>query len=173
MSIGLYMKHAQAAAGGIELAWARSYHDEPLLIQAFAERLRGVSGRVLFTAHSLPAPNPEYERESRRTAQAVAERAGIAEWDFAFQSQGMSGGQWLGPPVEACLDGYAAEGVRRVVLQPVGFVCDHVEILYDVDVHFRGYAAERGIELQRPESLNGSALFTAALAEVAGRCLRL
>ena len=173
MSIGLYMKHAQAAAGGIELAWARSYHDEPLLIQAFAERLRGVSGRVLFTAHSLPAPNPEYERESRGTAQAVAERAGIAEWDFAFQSQGMSGGQWLGPTVEACLDGYAAEGVRRVVLQPVGFVCDHVEILYDVDVHFRGYAAERGIELQRPESLNGSALFTAALAEVVGRCLRL
>lgn len=171
MSIGLYMRHAQAAAGGIELVWAKSYHDEPLLIQAFAEKLRGMDGRVLFTVHSLPAPNPEYERESRATARAVAECAGVAEWDFAFQSQGMSGGQWLGPTVESCLERFAAEGVRKVVLQPVGFVCDHVEILYDVDVHFRGVAAQQGIELKRPESLNGSALFTRALAEVAGRCL--
>lgn len=171
MSIGLYMRHAQAAAAGIELVWATSYHDEPLLIEAFAERLTNPRGRLLFTAHSLPAPNQQYAAESSTTARLVAERAGISEWDFAFQSQGMSGGEWLGPTVESCLDRYASEGVREVTLQPIGFVCDHVEILYDVDVHFRDYAAERGITLHRPESLNGSPTFTAALAEVAQRCL--
>jgi ferrochelatase len=171
MSIGLYMKHAQAAAGDIELEWAQSYHSEPLLLEAFAERLDGVTGRVLFTAHSLPSPNERYECECRATAAGVAQAAGIVEWDFAFQSQGMSGGQWLGPMVESVLDRYAAEGVREVTLQPVGFVCDHVEILYDVDVHFREYAAALGVTLRRAESLNGSERFTAALAEVAGRCL--
>ena len=171
MSIGLYMRHAQAAAEGIQLLWARGYHDEPRLIHAFAERLEGANGRVLFTAHSLPSPNEQYERESRATAEAVAKRAGIGEWDCAFQSQGLSGGEWLGPTVESCLDRYSRERIPELTLQPVGFVCDHVEILYDVDVHFREYAAARGITLRRPESLNGSATFTQALAEVASRCL--
>jgi ferrochelatase len=171
MSIGLYMRHAQKAAGAIDLAWAQTYHDEPLLIEAFAERLANVGGRVLFTAHSLPVPNDRYEEECKTTARLVAHRAGLTDWDFAFQSQGMSGGTWLGPAVESRLDGYAVEGVRSVTLQPVGFVCDHVEILYDVDVHFAAYAAARGISLVRPESLNGSATFTAALAEVVRRCL--
>ncbi|MBS1854820.1 MAG: ferrochelatase [Acidobacteria bacterium] len=172
MSIGLYMKHAQAAAGEIELVWAHSYHEEPALLAAFAERLGGAAGRVLFTAHSLPEPNQRYEQEARATAAGVARAAGIGEWDFAFQSQGMSGGKWLGPTVESCLDRYAAEGVREITLQPIGFVCDHVEILYDVDIHFRDYAAQRGIALHRPESLNGSPKFTAALAEVARKCLQ-
>ena len=170
MSVGLYMKHANLAAGGVELKWATSYPVEPLLIDAFAERLRGLRGKVLFTAHSLPAPNEQYDGEARATALAVAARLGIADWEFAYQSQGMSGGNWLGPTVESCLDRYAAEGVREVVIAPIGFVCDHVEVLYDIDVLFRGYAAERGMVLTRPESLNGSAIFTAALAEVVKRC---
>jgi ferrochelatase len=171
MSVGLYMKHARDAAGGIELTWARSYHDEPLLIEAFAERLQGMSGKVLFTAHSLPAPNEIYDAESRATASAVAARLGLADWEFAYQSQGMSGGTWLGPTVESCLDRYADAGVRELVIAPIGFVCDHVEILYDIDVHFRDYAAARGIRIIRPESLNGSPAFTGALAKVAGTCL--
>lgn len=170
MSVGLYMKRAVAAASGVDLMWATSYHTEPLLIDAFAERLRGLRGKVLFTAHSLPAPNEQYDGEARATALAVAARLGLADWEFAYQSQGMSGGTWLGPTVEFCLDRYAAEGVREVVIAPIGFVCDHVEILYDIDVLFRGYAAERGMVLTRPESLNGSAIFTAALAEVVKRC---
>ena len=170
MSIGLYMKSAQAAAAGVALHWAASYATEPRLIEAFAERLQGLRGKVLFTAHSLPAPNERYDGEARSTAQAVAARLELADWEFAYQSQGMSGGTWLGPTVESCLDRYAAEGVREVVIAPIGFVCDHVEILYDIDVLFRGYAAARGIALTRPESLNGSALFTAALAEVVKRC---
>jgi ferrochelatase len=182
LSVGLYIKRTEEAAreAGVaaEIAWARSYHDEPLLIEAFAERLvpqLGPDRRVLFTAHSLPekalgAGDP-YDRETRSTAAAVANRVGLAEWDFAYQSQGMTDDKWLGPTVESYLDRYASEGVRKVVVDPIGFVCDHVEVLYDIDIGFRQYAAARGIELGRPESLNGSPGFTRALAAVAQRCL--
>jgi ferrochelatase len=181
LSVGLYIRRtgeaARAAGVTAEIVWARSYHDEPLLIEAFAERLAQVRNgqRVLFTAHSLPekalANGDPYDRECRATAAAVAVRAGVAEYDFAYQSQGFTDDRWLGPTVESCLDRYASEGVREVVLDPIGFVCDHVEILYDIDILFRQYAAARGISLVRPESLNASAKFTAALAEVAKRCL--
>jgi len=182
MSVGLYRRSAEAAAraAGVtaEFVWARGFHDEPQLIEAFAARLAALGVQdapVLFTAHSLPekalAAGDPYDRESRALAAAVAARAGLAHWDFAYQSQGMSGDGWLGPTVESVLDRYALEGVSRVILQPVGFVCDHVEILYDVDIMFRGYAEKRGMRLVRPESLNGSAVLTGALAEVAGRCL--
>ncbi len=135
----------------------------------------GSPGKVLFTAHSLPekalANGDPYAAECRATAAAVAAAVGLAEFDFAFQSQGMTQDRWLGPTVESCLDRYAAEGVREVVLDPIGFVCDHVEILFDIDRLFGEYAAARGITLRRPESLNDSAAFTAALAEVAQGCL--
>jgi len=181
MSVGLYMRHTEEAArdSGVtaQFVWARSFHDEPALIDAFAERLRPIAHgrRVLFTAHSLPekalAPGDPYDRETRATAAAVAARLGLPDWDFAYQSQGMTSDAWLGPTVESRLDAYAAEGVRSVVIDPIGFVCDHVEVLFDIDVLFRGYARERGIELVRPESLNGSPAFTEALARVAERCL--
>ncbi len=182
LSVGLYIKRTEEAmreAGvAAEIVWARSYHDEPLLIESFAERLRPVmteSARLLFTAHSLPAralaDGDPYDREAHATAAAVAARMGAAGYDFAYQSQGMTGDNWLGPTVESFLDRYAQAGVREVVVHPVGFVCDHVEILYDIDIEFRGYARERGIDLRRPESLNDSATFTAALGEVAKRCL--
>jgi len=181
LSVGLYIKRTEQAkqAAGLtaEITWAHTFHDEPLLIEAFAERLAPVAGdrRVLFTAHSLPekalANGDPYDREARATAAAVAERLGLRDYDFAYQSQGMTGDVWLGPTVESCLDRYAAEGLREVVVDPIGFVCDHVEILYDIDILFRGYAAERGMTLSRPESLNDSPKFTAALAEVAKRCL--
>jgi ferrochelatase len=176
LSVGLYMKRTVEAAPSLNLAWAKSYHDEPLLIEAFAERLRPLlPAKVIFTAHSLPekalANGDPYERECRATAAAVAARAGLDSYDFAFQSQGMTGDAWLGPTVESILDCRAAEGVRDIVIHCIGFVCDHVEILWDIDIGFRKYAAERGIEIRRPESLNGSPTFTAALAEVAKRCL--
>jgi ferrochelatase len=180
MSVGLYIRRTEEAkrAAGVtaEIVWARSFHDEPRLIEAFAERLAPVAGkkRVLFTAHSLPekalANGDPYDRETRATAAAVARQLGIEDWDFAYQSQGMTEDRWLGPTVESRLDAYAAEGLRELVVDPIGFVCDHVEVLYDIDVLFKGYAAERGIALTRPESLNGSPAFTRALAEVARRC---
>jgi ferrochelatase len=181
-SIGLYIKRTEEAAhdSGFDgsISWAKSFHDEPLLIDAFAERLQELNGsgkRVLFTAHSLPekvaAGGDPYDTETRATAAAVAKRAGIADWEFAYQSQGMTGDKWLGPTVESCLDRYAAEGVREVVIDPIGFVCDHVEVLYDIDIGFRQYGADKGVAISRPESLNGSEMFTKALARVAERCL--
>jgi ferrochelatase len=83
----------------------------------------------------------------------------------------MTEDSWLGPTVESRLDRYAAEGLREVVIDPIGFVCDHVEVLFDIDIMFRDYAAARGIAVLRPESLNDCPAFTAALAEVARRCL--
>ena len=181
LSVGIYVRRAEEAARdagvGAEIRWAKSYHADPLLIEAFAGRLQPVwSGqKILFTAHSLPekilAGGDPYDRETRATAAAVAARLGVSDFDFAYQSQGFTDDRWLGPTVESCLDRYAAAGVREVLLDPIGFVCDHVEILYDIDILFRQYAAARGISLLRPESLNGSAKFTAALAEVAKRCL--
>ena len=112
-----------------------------------------------------------YARETRATAAAVAARLGLADWDFAYQSQGMTDDRWLGPTVESRLDQYAAEGLHELVIHPIGFVCDHVEVLFDIDILFREYAAARGIAVLRPESLNDSPTFTAALAEVARRCL--
>lgn len=176
LSVGLYIKRTEEAAreAGViaEFVWAHSFHDEPLLIDAFAEKLAPLAEgrRVLFTAHSLPekalAPNDPYDRETRATAAAVAARLNLTDWDFAYQSQGMTNDAWLGPSVESRLDAYAAEGVRTVVLDPIGFVCDHVEVLFDIDRLFKEYARERGIELLRPESLNGSPMFTKALARV-------
>ena len=181
LSVGLYIRRTEEAAreAGVTagIVWAKSYHAEPLLIEAFSERARSLDApadRFLFTAHSLPertlATGDPYDRETRATAAAVAARLSLRGYDFAYQSQGFTDDRWLGPTVEARLDQYAAEGVRAVTLHPIGFVCDHVEILYDVDILFRNYAAERGIALSRPESLNGSPTFTAALAEVAKRC---
>jgi protoporphyrin/coproporphyrin ferrochelatase len=186
VSVGLYMRRTEEARqwAGVkaEIVWAKSFYDEPLLIEAFAERLAPLVGqafvlpKVLFTAHSLPeeavADGDPYDKEVRATAVAVANRVGLRDWGFAYQSQGMTDERWLGPTVEACLDRYAAEGVREMVVDPIGFVCDHVEVLYDIDILFKGYAAERGIALTRPESLNGSPAFTRALAEVAMRCLK-
>jgi ferrochelatase len=176
LSVGLYIKRTEEADPNLPICWAKSYHDEPLLIDAFAERLRPLlPSKVLFTAHSLPekalANGDPYERECRATAAAVAARVGLESYDFAFQSQGMTADKWLGPTVESVLDRYAAEGISEVAIDPIGFVCDHVEILYDIDIQFRDYAAARGIAVRRPESLNGSPTFTAALAEVAKRCL--
>ena len=181
LSVGLYIKRTKEAKEKLgvtaEIVWAKSFHDEPLLVEAFAERLRPLAARqtFLFTAHSLPekalASGDPYDRETRATAAAVAARVGLMEWDFAYQSQGMTDDKWLGPTVESCLDRYAAAGIREVVVDPIGFVCDHIEVLFDIDILFRDYARERGITLTRPESLNGSATFTAALAEVAKRCL--
>ena len=143
---------------------------------------------VLFTAHSVPTRTVEapvadadagkrlwpgqgadpYAEEARRTAELVAARAPeIPRWWFAFQSQGASGGPWIGPSVEETLDCIAAEGVKALLLQPIGFLCDHVEILYDVNILFRGYAAGLGIRLERPESLNASVTLARAVADLA------
>jgi ferrochelatase len=142
----------------------------------------------LFTAHSVPTRTVEapaegasgdpklwpgegadpYAEDARRTAELVAQRVPeISRWWFAFQSQGASGGEWLGPSVEETLDRMASEGVKALILQPIGFLCDHVEILFDVDRMFREYAAKLGVRLERPESLNASETLARAIADLA------
>jgi ferrochelatase len=175
-SIGLYFRRVQEAKTELgfsaAISWAKSYHDHPLLIEAFYQKLVPLlpCERVLFTAHSLPEKILEsgdaYVTETRNTARAVAERAGLTAWDFAFQSQGLTDERWLGPTVESTIERYAREGVREMVLAPIGFVSDHVEILYDVDILFRRIARDGGIALRRPESLNDSPAYIAALADV-------
>lgn len=193
-SVGLYRRAAFAEAGGsIEMDFIDGWADHPLLAQAFAERLQPVwqtvaarIGRVppvLFTAHSVPcrtiqsqpAPSPDpdpYPVEAKRTAANVAARLAplgltAADWFFAFQSQGMSGATWIGPTVEATLTALRQEGHSAVVIQPIGFLCDHVEILYDIDIGFRDFAAGIGLEVVRPQSLNDSPVLTATLEDLA------
>jgi len=114
-----------------------------------------------------------YAEEARLTAKLVAERVPkIPRWWFAFQSQGASGGPWLGPSVEETLETIAGEGIKALVLQPIGFLCDHIEILFDVDRLFREYAAKLGMRLERPESLNASGKLAKAVAELACEGLR-
>ncbi len=202
-SVGLYRRAVDAEAAGLQIDFTEGWAEHPLLIQAFAERLRPALGKltaevgapvpVLFTAHSVPcrtiqtpAPAPDaqprlwpgqgadpYAEDAKRTAALVAAMVPeIPQWFFAFQSQGASGGPWLGPTVEQTLDALAASGVKALILQPIGFLCDHVEILYDVDILFRGYAQKLGIRLERPESLNASPTLARAVADLARQGLQ-
>jgi ferrochelatase len=169
--------------------FVENWHNYPLLIRAFAQRLRegwqracaeaGSRLPVIFTAHSVPlrtiAEGDPYEVQTRETAALVADcvpEVARGEWRFAFQSQGMSGGEWLGPTVEETMLALKAAGQTGVFLQPIGFVCDHVEILYDIDIAFRRFAEEKGLRLWRAESLNDSPAFIQAVAALAAERLR-
>ena len=190
-SVGLYRKAlSKALPPDIAVQFVESWHDHPLLIQAFAERLEpiwreanaeiGTALPVIFTAHSVPTATIQtgdpYEKQVKETARLVADRIAGLTPDLqylAFQSQGMSGGPWLGPTVESAILEVKKRGHIGVVIAPIGFVCDHVEVLYDVDIGFRQFAAEHGIKMWRPESLNTSATFIAALAKLANTQLAL
>ncbi|HZS28774.1 MAG TPA: ferrochelatase [Candidatus Angelobacter sp.] len=184
-SVGLYRKALmEELKPGIGLQFVEAWHDHPLLVQAFAEKLEplwrkasdevGAPVPVIFTAHSVPmrtiqAGDP-YEKQTKETARLVGAKVaglGLELQYFAFQSQGMSGGPWLGPTVESAMLELKRQGHPGVVIAPIGFVCDHVEVLYDVDISFRQFANEHGLKLWRPESLNASPTFIAALAKLA------
>jgi ferrochelatase len=182
-SVGLY-RSAVTSDNALPFAldFIDEWHDQPLLAKAFAEKLRSglektnaEHGRklpIIFTAHSVPArtitEGDPYEAQSKETAQLVAKAASLADdaWTFAFQSQGMSGGPWIGPTVEETILSLKAKGHRGVFIHPVGFLCDHVEVLYDIDIFFKQFAEKEGMRLWRAESLNGSKALTAALAEL-------
>ena len=182
-SVGLY--RAKLTAGNsarFAIDFVESWHDHPLLIQAFAERLReglqrasgemGASVPVIFTAHSVPertsVEGDPYEAQAKETAALVAREGSLnpEDWTFAFQSQGMAGGAWLGPTVEETILDLQRQGHRGVFVQPIGFLCDHMEVLYDIDIGFKQFAGKQGLRLWRAESLNGSQLLTAALADI-------
>jgi ferrochelatase len=160
----------EALQGRAELRFVESWHDHEPFLDVLAGRVRGFAGHVVFTAHSLPerilAAGDPYRDQLLETSRLVAERAGLDEWSFAFQSASSTGEPWLGPDILEELDRLAANGVRHVLVCPVGFVSDHLEILWDLDVEAREKAAELGLGLERIDSLNDDPAFIRALAEL-------
>jgi len=190
-SVGLYRSYLANAleqtASFMAVAFVESWHDQPQFIRALAEKLcialdraqaaAGTEVPVILTAHSVPektiAAGDPYELQVRQTMARVVAAAGCAHWQAAFQSQGMTAEPWIGPSVESVIDQLAEAGHRHVLIAPVGFVADHVEVLYDIDIAFRGYAGQKGLTLWRTESLNDSPLLIEALAAVAEEQIRL
>jgi ferrochelatase len=168
--------------GQMELAHVRSYHDHPGVVAALAGRVaEGLArwpederGRVhvVFSAHSLPervlAGGDPYDEQCRETARLVAERAELPaeRWSWSYQSAGRTSEPWAGPDLGDHLEDLAARGVTDVVSVPVGFVSDHVEVLFDVDVRARRVAERVGVRLERPPALNDDPRFVEALAEI-------
>ena len=171
LSVGGYRDRLEeAVAGRAELVLVESWHAEPAFIEVLAGRVQGAGAWVVFTAHSLPerilAEGDPYREQLLETARLVAERAGLEGWSFAFQSASETGEPWLGPDLLEELERLRAAGVSEVLVAPVGFVSDHLEILWDIDVEARERAEQLGLELRRIDSLNDDPAFVRALGEV-------
>jgi protoporphyrin/coproporphyrin ferrochelatase len=169
ISIGGYHHQLEEAlAGRAELVFIASYHAYEPLIDLLAERVSETRSHVVFTAHSLPerilAEGDRYQEQLLETSRLVADKAGVERWSFAFQSASATGEPWLGPDILDELERLHADGVRKVLVAPIGFVADHLEILWDIDIEGREKAAELGLELDRTESLNDDPDFIAVLA---------
>lgn len=180
MSIGAYFKKVDEAGSPIELARLERWHLLPGYLDALADRVRAALERfptavraevpLVFTAHSLPQRilewNDPYPDELHATVAAVMERLATHPYEFAYQSAAMTAEPWLGPDVAEVIDRLALEGKRHILIAPVGFVCEHVEILYDIDIVLKRQAKSVGIHLERIEMLNSSPLMIAGLAEL-------
>ena len=171
MSVGGYKRQLEEAlAGRAELVFVSSYHAFGPFIELLAERVGATDAHVVFTAHSLPErildDGDPYKKQLLETSRLVAEKAGVESWSFAFQSESPTGEPWLGPDIVDELERVHGEGVRKVLVAPIGFVADHLEIYWDIDVEAREKAAELGVELDRMESLNDDPAFIRVLASV-------
>jgi len=171
MSVGGYKRQLEEAlAGRAELVFVSSYHAFGPFIELLAERVGATDAHVVFTAHSLPErildDGDPYKKQLLETSRLVAEKAGVESWSFAFQSESSTGEPWLGPDIVDELERVHGEGVRKVLVAPIGFVADHLEIYWDIDVEAREKAAELGVELDRMESLNDDPAFIRVLASV-------
>ncbi len=184
MSVGGYIKRAKAKAEecGVAMKFVESYHLHPKLIQAFANRVSSKLDlfeeagaerskvRVLFSAHSLPekilAMGDPYQDQLLETSAAVAEKAGAVSWQFTWQSAGRTAEPWLGPDILDTLRTLSQEQVEDVLVAPVGFVSDHLEVLYDLDIEAKAIAKELDIRLERIDSLNTDPLYMETLSEV-------
>lgn len=182
ISIGGYkqaLDHASAKIGDIQVKLIESWYDNPLFIRAVAERVEAALAhfaqservRVLFTAHSLPERilqnHDPYPSQLHDSCQAVSSLLKLKNWSFAFQSAGETGEKWLGPDIlEALWDSGTYGKGSDVLVVPIGFVADHLEILYDIDVEAQEVARKQGLNLKRTDSLNTSPTFIAALANI-------
>jgi len=160
----------EGLSGRADLRFIESWHTHDPYIAVLADRVRGTDAHVVFTAHSLPARILEegdpYRDQLLETSQLVAERAGLDSWSFAFQSESPTGEPWLGPNILDELDNLKARGVGTVLVCPVGFVSDHLEILWDLDVEARGRAEKLELEFDRIHSLNDDPALLRGLAEL-------
>jgi protoporphyrin/coproporphyrin ferrochelatase len=166
----------QALAGRAELAFVESWHTEPGFVELLADRVRGTESHVVFTAHSLPARildlGDPYKSQLLETAGLVAEAAGLGDnWSFSFQSESPTGEPWLGPDILDHLTALYEAGVRDVLVCPIGFVSDHLEIRWDIDVEALERAAELGLRLERIEMPNADPAFVRTLAGIVRRAL--
>jgi protoporphyrin/coproporphyrin ferrochelatase len=171
LSIAGYRERLESALDDrAELRFVESWHDHEPFLDVLADRVRGTDAHVVFSAHSLPerilAMGDPYRDQLLETSRLVAKRASLERWSFAFQSASPTGEPWLGPDILDELGELHARGVRQVLVAPVGFVSDHLEILWDIDVEARERAAQLGLELDRIESLNDDPVFVRAVAEL-------
>ena len=172
MSVGQYRAALEHAWAG-ELEFVSGFHDHPAFIAALCELLhealadRPAPDRLFFTAHSLPCRVVEegdpYDERLLETCRLIERRMALPPWEFAFQSASHTGVPWLGPDL---LDALERSGARRALVCPIGFVADHLEILYDIDVEARAWGTGHGVEVRRTASFNDRPVFIEALAEV-------
>ncbi|MDE3025098.1 MAG: ferrochelatase [Acidobacteriota bacterium] len=176
LSIEGYRDQLEGAVDGADLAFVESWHLEPGFVDLLAARVRGTRAHVVFTAHSLPARildmGDPYRDQLLATAEAVARAAALADWSFSFQSESPTGEPWLGPDILDHLEALHARGVERVLVCPVGFVSDHLEIRWDIDVEAQEKAAELGMQLERIEMPNADPAFVRTLGRIVERTLR-
>ena len=178
MSVGAYEKKLlQAADGRLDVALIRTWWSQPRFLDAVADRIaqalqrfpRPAAVQVVFTAHSLPekilASADPYPDELKASAAEVAGRARLTDWRLAYQSAGATAEPWLGPDAADVITELARAGHEAILLVPIGFVCDHVEILYDIDVEYQALAKRLGVHLERTASLNDAAGLVAAVAD--------
>jgi protoporphyrin/coproporphyrin ferrochelatase len=165
----------EALAGRAELVFVESWHDHEPFLDVLADRVRGTEAHVVFSAHSLPerilSMGDPYRDQLLETSRLVSERAALSSWSFAFQSASSTGEPWLGPDILEELDRLHGEGVLSVLVCPIGFVSDHLEILWDLDIAARERADELGLELDRIRSLNDDDAFITGLAELVREAL--
>ena len=177
LSIGRYREQLESAvAGRAEVAFVESWGDDPGFVDLLAERGRGTDAHVVFTAHSLPAwilhEGDPYEQQLLESSRLVAARAALRDrWSFSYQSESATGAPWLQPDILDHLGDLLAHGVTDVLLCPVGFVADHLEIRWDLDVEARERAAELGLVLERIEMPNADPAFVRVLAGLVRRAL--
>lgn len=174
LSIAGYRRQVEEALGdGAELAFVERWGDEPGFVELLADRVRGTDAHVVFTAHSLPVEGAgDYEEQLLVTSSAVAERASLGDsWSFSFQSESPTGVPWLGPDILDHLRALHEDGVPRVLACPVGFVADHLEIRWDLDVEAAELAAELGLGFDRIDMPNADPRFVEVLAGLVRRAL--
>jgi ferrochelatase len=176
MSIAGYRTQLERALDGrAELAFIDSWHDEPGFVELLADRVRGTGAHVVFTAHSLPARILEtgdpYGDQLLETSRLIAERAGLDDWSFSFQSESQTGEPWLGPDILDHLEELHERGITEVLVCPVGFVADHLEIRWDLDHEAAEKARELGLDFSRIEMPNADPAFIEVLAGLVRRVL--